>query len=201
MDIPSFLGFLGLCVPIYLVARLAHYAHLELGTSGLLSGFLLWSSVVLYILSFPLGIIMHIANAPHINRLLKKHDSDMATASLKYTGKCFHCYSRHISRHRPFGYDSERGVWTDRDEPFDIYIPKSETLPTLLSEDRIQEDIRLYKDIYAAHKVLRPFNEDAHIGQINPYTKRPIMSEEDYNEYLRFLSHETATRLRDPFAS
>lgn len=199
MDIPSFLGFLGLCVPIYLIARLAHYAHLALGDSGLLSNLLLYLSVALYVLSFPLGVVMHIANAPHINRLLKKHDSDMATAELKYIGKCSHCYSRHVSRHRPFGYNSERGLWANR-EAFDIYIPRRGTLPTLSYEVITQEELRLLKDVRAAYKAFHPYDEEVHFGQTNPYTKRPIRSEDDYDEYVRFRTHDIVDHLRDPFA-
>lgn len=135
----------------------------------------------------------------HAWRLLKEHDKDMSIAERKYQGKCAHCYSRHISSCRPFGYNIERGSWTDR-STFDIYIPNPEALPVLSSDDLIKEDARLQKDIFTANKALHPFDPEHHIGQLNPYTKCPIRSEADYNEYLRFLSHDTVSHLRDPFA-
>lgn len=50
-------------------------------------------------------------------RLLKKHDSDMALASLKFISKCDGCQSATNRIALPFGYDHDKMVWTDRSIP------------------------------------------------------------------------------------
>ena len=152
--------------------------------------------LLLNFFSLPVSISSHFIESRFSQRLMRKHDRDMSLAESKFLGKCDHCYSKNISRCRPFGYDHNTGHWTNTDA-YSIYIPSDGEWPTRYPNPRDSED-QMCTDLFSALLAKRPFSPE-HIGQKNPYSDKTIESEYDYEEYLYDLASSYARKHLDPF--